>query len=114
MKNYRYAIRDTEAGNMIAKFETLEAAELELAAYEAEDKKDGTYTPDFYEVIELEEVSDDAAEIIDAGLYDAAVALMDDEIREELHAELAPCSDGAFLTAYMKRHLDKFGTKFTI
>lgn len=28
--------------------------------------------------------------------YDSAVALMDDDIREGLHATLAPCSEQAF------------------
>ena len=41
--------------------------------------------------------------------YAAAVALMDDEIREELAAELAPCTDQEFFTAYEKAHLAKFG-----
>lgn len=41
--------------------------------------------------------------------YTAAVALMDDEIREELAAELAPCTYQEFFTAYEKAHLAKFG-----
>lgn len=44
--------------------------------------------------------------------YDAAVMLMDDEIREEVHAELAPCSDQGFFDAYCKRHLQKNGEAF--
>lgn len=55
-----------------------------------------------------------AQEIIQAGLYDAAVELMDDELREELHSELAPCTDTEFLEAYMARHEEKYGTQFTI
>ena len=31
--------------------------------------------------------------------YEAAVALMDDEIREQLHNELAPCEDQEFFSA---------------
>lgn len=30
--------------------------------------------------------------------FDAAVALMDDDIREELHEELSPCTAQRFLT----------------
>lgn len=41
--------------------------------------------------------------------YDVAVAMMDDEIRERLHRELAPCTDQEFLTAYEKAHADKYG-----
>lgn len=58
--------------------------------------------------------SDAARAIIDAGLFDQAVNLMDDEIREALHAELAPCSELEFLAAYMQRHLDRYGEAFKI
>lgn len=52
--------------------------------------------------------------IIDNNLYNVAVELMDDEIREELHRELAPCTDLEFLEAYMEKHLEKYGEEFTI
>lgn len=55
-----------------------------------------------------------AAEIIAQGLYDQAVALMDDEIREEVHQDLAPCTEAEFLTEYMKRHEEKYGVPFTV
>lgn len=55
-----------------------------------------------------------AKEIIENGLYDAAVNLMDDEIREEIHAELAPCTEEEFLEEYMKRHEEKYNEQFTI
>lgn len=41
--------------------------------------------------------------------YDAAVELMDDELREALHAELAPCAEQVFAEAYAKAHEAKFG-----
>lgn len=41
--------------------------------------------------------------------YAAAVELMDDEIREEVHAELAPCTEQEFFAAYAAAHLAKFG-----
>lgn len=44
--------------------------------------------------------------------YKAIEALMDDEIREALHAELAPCTDEEFLAAYKKAHLQKYGEEF--
>lgn len=53
-------------------------------------------------------------EVIKEGYYDAAVNLMDDELREEIHADLAPCTDEEFLTEYCKRHAEKFGEEFTI
>ena len=55
-----------------------------------------------------------ANEIISNGLFDAAVALMDDEIREELHNKLAPCTEEEFLEAYIEAHFQKYGEEFTI
>lgn len=46
--------------------------------------------------------------------FAAAVNLMDDEIREELHAELAPCDDQEFLDAYVERHAEKYGEEFQV
>lgn len=44
--------------------------------------------------------------------FDAAVMLMDDDIREELHSEIAPCSKQEFLEAYAARHEEKYGEGF--
>ena len=55
-----------------------------------------------------------AAEIVDHGYYNAAVALMDDDIREELHGDMAPCTDAEFLTAYIIAHAAKFNEVFSI
>lgn len=46
--------------------------------------------------------------------FAAAVALMDDEIREKLHAEMAPCSNQSFIDAYCKAHKTKFGEDFKV
>lgn len=46
--------------------------------------------------------------------YEAAVALMDDEIREELHAELAPCTEQEFFSAYEIAHAKKYGVEWEI
>ena len=43
-----------------------------------------------------------AHEIIEKGLYQAAVELMDDEIRESVHQDLSPCTDEEFLTEYVR------------
>lgn len=40
--------------------------------------------------------------------FDAAVNLMDDEIREDLHNKMAPCTDQEFLDAYVQAHAAKF------
>lgn len=52
--------------------------------------------------------------ILEAGLFDAAVSLMDDDIRESVHADYAPCSDKTFLAVYCMRHYDKYGETFTV
>lgn len=46
--------------------------------------------------------------------FDACANLMDDEIREAIHAELAPCTEQEFLDAYVDRHYDKYGEQFKI
>ena len=46
--------------------------------------------------------------------FDAAVALMDDDIREELHAELSPCTEQRFFNAYLEQHYADYGEEFTI
>lgn len=55
-----------------------------------------------------------ARSIIEDGLYQAAEALMDDEIREDLAREMAPCTEEDFLAEYMDRHYRKYGTAFVI
>lgn len=49
-----YVTRDREAGNVIDEFDTLKEAEEAIRKYEEEDKTDGTYTPNFYEIAEDE------------------------------------------------------------
>ena len=53
---------------------------------------------------------------LDGREYDeaAVVALMDDEIRERLHAERAPCAPQEFLDAYVVEHEAKFGAQFAV
>lgn len=46
--------------------------------------------------------------------YGAAVDLMDDEIRDNLHCKLAPCADQEFLDGYAAAHREKYGEEFTI
>lgn len=47
--------------------------------------------------------------------FDAAVNLMDDEIREDLHNKMAPCTDQEFLDAYVQAHAAKFdGEEFQV
>jgi len=46
--------------------------------------------------------------------FGSAVELMDDEIREQLHDDMAPCSEQEFFTAYEKAHLAKFGKEWEL
>lgn len=46
--------------------------------------------------------------------YEAAVMLMDEEIRESLHFELAPCTEQEFFTAYEKAHAEKYGEEWEL
>ena len=55
-----------------------------------------------------------AKEIIENGFYESVVELMDDEIREQLHMELAPCTDAEFMTAYLEAHENKYQMAFEI
>lgn len=42
------------------------------------------------------------AEINERGLWDAIVNLMDDDTREAVAAELAPCTEAEFLARYLE------------
>lgn len=44
--------------------------------------------------------------------YEAIVPFMDDEIREELHMKLAPCTEQKFFNAYEKAHYKRYGRWF--
>jgi hypothetical protein len=47
--------------------------------------------------------------------FDAAVNLMDDEIREDLHNKMAPCTDQEFMDAYVEAHAAKYdGEQFQV
>lgn len=54
----KYIIQDREAGNIIDEFKSLEDAQRELENYENQDKRDKCYTPNFYEIVERQEISD--------------------------------------------------------
>lgn len=45
--------------------------------------------------------------------FDSCVMMMDDEIREEIHAEGIE-DDQKFLDTYCDRHLEKYGEEFQI
>lgn len=49
--NKNFIIRDREAGNVIDSFNTLEEAQRELSIYEENDREEGIYKDDFYEIV---------------------------------------------------------------
>ncbi len=52
--------------------------------------------------------------VINEGLFVQAVNLMDDELREELHRDLAPTTPLVFLASYAVKHYEKYGEYFTV
>lgn len=46
----RYVTRESVAGNVIEWFNTIEEAKKAIHKYEEEDKRDGYFEPDFYEI----------------------------------------------------------------
>ena len=46
--------------------------------------------------------------------FAAAVNLMDDDIREQLHNELAPCTNQVFFDAYVSAHAEQFGADWIL
>jgi len=59
----------------------------------------------------MTEVKNKNGTVID---YEMAVTAMDDEIREDLHSELAPCTEQEFFTRYEKEHELKFGEEWEL
>lgn len=50
----KYIIRDREAGNVIDTFNSLTEAQDLVTQWEEEDRADGIFVQDFYEVVEAE------------------------------------------------------------
>lgn len=48
----KYFTADREAGNIIDEFNSIEEAKKAILAYEEEDREDGTYSEDFYDVVD--------------------------------------------------------------
>lgn len=51
--NKKYILQDCEAGNIIDEFNTIEEAKDGLNRYEAGDRKNSCFVPDFYEIKEV-------------------------------------------------------------
>ena len=86
---------------------------LDIAeTWESEDK-DGTkywlVDDDTGETITTDYVVDEDGKLL---YFDAAAMYMDDDIREDLHLKMAPCTRQEFFDAYCKRHKKRFHEKF--
>lgn len=46
--------------------------------------------------------------------YDEAVELMDDELREQIADDIAPCTEQAFFAAYEAAHAAKYGEEWEL
>lgn len=46
--------------------------------------------------------------------FNAAVAFMDEDIREEIASGLAPCTEQEFFTAYEAAHEEKYGEEWEL
>lgn len=44
--------------------------------------------------------------------FEIAVFYMDDDLREQVHAELAPCGEQEFFDRYTELHQQKFGEDY--
>lgn len=55
-----------------------------------------------------------AAKMLDSFDFETIVNYMDDGVREQVHAELAPTTEAEFLQRYMELHKAKFGQDFIV
>lgn len=56
----KFIIQDREAGNVIEKFKTLQEAKNKLQEYEEQDKAEGIFEENFYEIVkEIEELENE-------------------------------------------------------
>ncbi len=58
--------------------------------------------------------ADLVSEMLDRLHWSVIEQYMDDDLREELHFKLAPCTNEVFLLSYVEKHAEKYGTDFVI
>jgi DNA-binding Xre family transcriptional regulator len=79
-----YVIRSRESGDTIEAAATLDEAKKIVESYEAEDRKDGSFTPDFYEICE-QNPTDEVADAIRARLAERGITQKQLAERLEIH-----------------------------
>lgn len=46
--------------------------------------------------------------------FEVAEMMMDEEVREAVHMDMAPCTEQEFFDEYAKRHEEKFGEEWEL
>ena len=59
----------------------------------------------------MKEVKNQYGEYI---VFEVAAHYMDDDIREELHRNIAPCTEQEFFDKYCAAHIEKYGEEFEL
>jgi len=109
-EEYR-ALREREA--LESWNELTENEKEEWGSFEEFRQKDFAIYPD-EDFVEYEENEKTVVEeLLKLGM-DVLVNYMDDELREQVHRELAPCTDAEFLTRYIKLHRERFNEEFDV
>lgn len=67
------------------------------------------YFGDFYD-----DYAEQAKKMIEGHDWETIVYYMDDELREAVHAAIAPCDNERFLLAYMMAHTERYGADYEI
>lgn len=88
------------------------AADLYAGGWRAEDRdqiKEEYHLTDWEADVMAEELEKQAQWYVTDGKghyydYEEAVQMMDDDLREELHRKMAPCTNQEFFDAYCKAH----------
>lgn len=57
---------------------------------------------------------DDICHVIDNTSWQNVASYMDDDIRERVHSELAPCTEEKFLQRYCALHAQKYHAAFAV
>jgi hypothetical protein len=99
-----FIIRDREAGNIIESVSTKEAALTKFEEYEQTDKEDGTYRPDFYEIVEGEDAPEEES-VITSNFHEKEV-----EVRYKIR--IFKVLNAKSEDAYSYRLVDNSGTEF--
>ena len=86
----------------VTKEETAQEAEEKITVEEAEKENTMSREISLNNGLTFMSAHEAMPEIIERDLWDAVANFMDDEIRERVHAEIAPCTEEEFLTRYLE------------